>query len=64
MFKVKREKEEEEYQYPSNYAFSEKEREVDNAIFQISDKGTKEEKTRLLKILKNRIKILQNEKNV
>ena len=42
-----------------SYAFTTKEVEVDNAIFQIMDKGDREEKERLLKLLNNRLKILK-----
>lgn len=45
---------------PKNYALTRKEIEVDNAIFQIMDKGTREEKERLLKILENRTKNIKN----
>jgi hypothetical protein len=44
-----------------NYALTDKEIKVDNSIFEIQDKGTKEEKERLLKILKNRTKIIENQ---
>ena len=37
-----------------SYAFTTREIELDNKIFEIMDKGTREDKVRLLKILKNR----------
>ena len=50
-----------DYVYPENYAFTSKEIEVDNKIFEITDKGTREDKVRLLKILKNRSKIIEGD---
>jgi hypothetical protein len=53
-FKIKKDK------MQNTYALTSKEMELDNAIFQITDKGTREEKERLLKILKNRTKIVES----
>ena len=43
------------------YSFTPKEIEIDNKIFEVSDKGTRIEKIRLIKILKNRTKLLQSQ---
>jgi len=53
------EKSKKTYNETKTPAFTQKEIEVDNSIFQIADKGSREDKIRLLKILKNRTKQLE-----